>query len=320
MPKQPPNLNWPHVFDEEYVFKRLNIQLDPESRRAIRIIAQEIYELVATIALREGKNLANMFKSANCRTQIQIEWRTRLHRLPAPVRAQNSDDKMLAYVLYRYIQATAEERRRVMEGEDIPESDPPRPVMLRQRAAQLEAQTTASQAEEQGQEQGQGQQPAQQDYPQQRQQQQQPQYSQYPQHPQHPRKPQFIYGRPYVVPNGDIQIIRVEQPGVPIVIRVSDLLADRADPEDVCPNGDWINIANIKFDEFKRNLIAEGYFTEGESMWLNHRSLDTLNPLLIFTPQEGEIRLSSLNMASTILRTIREHWPKLRNPSPDPWG
>ncbi|KAJ5441120.1 hypothetical protein N7491_003526 [Penicillium cf. griseofulvum] len=70
--------------------------------------------------------------------------------------------------------------------------------------------------------------------------------------------------------------------------------------EDVSPDGDWINIANIRFELFKQNLIQEGF--------------------MVVNPQPGESRLTSFNLASTLLRTIREHWPRLRNPSPDPYS
>jgi hypothetical protein len=117
----------------------------------------------------------------------------------------------------------------------------------------------------------------------------------------------FDYSRPYIVPNGDIQIIRADHPDMLIAIRVGDFLTDRENPQDICHDGDWVNIANIKFERFKENLTQEAYLADGETIY-------------IADPQGGEVRLTSLNFASTILRTIREHWPKFRNPSPDPLG
>ena len=129
----------------------------------------------------------------------------------------------------------------------------------------------------------------------------------------------FDYSRSYIVPNGDIQIIRADHPDMPIAIRVSDLLTDRGNPQEICPDGDWVNIANIEFEVFRENLIQEAYLTDGDTIWLDPHYLDQVDHRYITDPKPGEVRLASLNFASTILRTIREHPPKFRNPSPDPF-
>lgn len=135
--------------------------------------------------------------------------------------------------------------------------------------------------------------------------------------PEQPMK--FDYSRPYIVPNGDIHIIRAEHPDMPIAIRVSDLLTNRENPQDISHDGDWVNIAYIEFERLKENLVQEAYLADGETIWLAHYSLDQIDRRNIANPQTGEVRLTSLNFTSTILRTIREHWPKLRNPSPEPF-
>ncbi|KAJ5545016.1 hypothetical protein N7461_007320 [Penicillium sp. DV-2018c] len=130
-------------------------------------------------------------------------------------------------------------------------------------------------------------------------------------------KETFDYDRAYVVPNCDAQIIRGNAAEMPIPIRLSDLLGDKGNPTSICPSGDWVNGADLDFELLRSNLTKEGFYTEGETIWLSPSELDTTIPasLLYWTP--GEVRLTSLNFASSIKRMIDEHWPKLRHPSPD---
>ncbi|CAG8904597.1 unnamed protein product [Penicillium egyptiacum] len=93
----------------------------------------------------------------------------------------------------------------------------------------------------------------------------------------------FDYCRPYIVPNSDVQIIQADHPDMPIAIRVSDFLTDRGNPQDICPDGDWVNIANIKFEIQRKPRSGRLCGRRGHNL----------------------VRLTSFNLASTLLRTIR---------------
>ncbi|KAJ5169375.1 uncharacterized protein N7500_002158 [Penicillium coprophilum] len=296
MNEQPlPLKNWPHTFDQGYVFKRLGIAGSPEDQRTVREVAQVVYNVVATEALRKGVIIGNIFRSSSSRTQILFEWRRRILRLPVAVRNHVTDISLLSGALYKYLTCIHDELQ-----EDFERHQHEQATAAKKSSGKAAKQPQTTQPA--------GPQPA-----------QAPSGSSIPNPARPPDPDRFEYHRPFIVPNGDIQIIRADQPEMPIAIRVSDLLKDRSNPKDICPDGDWINIANIQFDYFMQNLIKEGYMLNGDTVWLCHLSLDQIDRTLIDTPQPGESRLTSFNLASTLLRTIREHWPKLRNPSPEPF-
>ncbi|KGO78472.1 hypothetical protein PITC_069350 [Penicillium italicum] len=285
MSLQPPTIkNWPHNYDYKFVIRRLAISDRPNDQQALHVLAQEVFDVVALEASSNGKAITHLFRSSYSRNKVISEWRSRLHRVPAAVRNHVTNAELLAGALYKYLNCIQHELIEDFERRQ-------------NQLTQLQlAQKTVQQPTQQP-----TQQPAQQ---------------------QSARKTQqqktFDYTQPYAVPNGDIQIIRADHPEMPIAIRMADFLTDRGNPQDVCPEGDWINIANIRFEQFRENLVQDGFLTDGDTIWLNHLSLDQIDPALIANPQAGEVRLASFNLASSLLRTIRAHWPKLRNPSPDP--
>ncbi|CAI7631626.1 unnamed protein product [Penicillium glandicola] len=287
-PQPQPAKNWPHSFDK----LRLGIPNSHGDQQTLHDIAQAVYDIVAADAINKGRNTETLFRSSSSRTEIQFEWRRRLARLPAAVRAHVPDINLLTGALYKYVNCIQDELKTDFEArqqaQTQPAAGPAGPKTAQQPAGQPTVQQAATQPT-----------------------QQQGQHT--------PQQKKFDYWRPYIVPNGDVQIIRADHPEMPIAIRLSDFLTDKGDPRDICPDGDWINIANIKFDTFKQNLTAEGYLRDEDTLWLNHLSLEQMNPATTATPQPGEVRLTSFNLASTLLRIIREHWPKLRNPSPDPF-
>ncbi|CAI7591086.1 unnamed protein product [Penicillium crustosum] len=307
MSLQSPSLkHWPHSFDERYIYRRFDIEDSPDDHQVLHGLAQEVFDIVAVEALDDGRAINNIFRSSYSRTRIQFEWRKRIPRLPAAVRNHVTDVDILTGALYKYLNCIQDDLQKEFERQ-----------LKEERAAKAAAQAaggtmvpgktvggkaaggktaTGGQAAGGQAAGGQAAEPSTAKQPSERSVQKQP---------EQPKK--FDYCRPYIVPNGDVQIIRADHPDMPIAIR------------DVCPDGDWINIANIKFDVFRANLVQEGYLVAGDTIWLHHLSLDQINPALIANPQAGEVRLASFNLASTLLRTIREHWPKLRNPSPDPY-
>ncbi|KAJ5823139.1 hypothetical protein N7447_005479 [Penicillium robsamsonii] len=294
MTDQPlPLKNWPHTFDQTYVFKRLGIARSTEDQEAVREVAQVVYDAVATEALRKGVIIGNVFRSSSSRNQILFEWRKRILRLPLAVRNHVTDIDLLSGALYKYLTTIHDDLQLDFEASQRQEDQ------ARNTAGQAGGQQTGQQA---------GQAPVQ--APARR-------LTQNPANSEEPQK--FEYHRPFIVPNGDIQIIRADYPDMPIAIRVSDLLTDKGNPLDICPDGDWINISNIQFELLRDNLTQEGYWVNGDTVWLSHLTLEEIDPTLIDNPHPGESRLTSFNLASTLLRTIREHWPKLRNPSPEPY-
>ncbi|OQE13013.1 hypothetical protein PENFLA_c057G10760 [Penicillium flavigenum] len=287
-----PLKSWPHNYDYRYCYDRLGISERPEDQQVILNLAQEVYDIVAAQAYSNGRALIHLFRSSYSR-ENWIELRKRIPMLPAIVRNHVTDTDLLAGSLYKYItciqddlQADFERRQNERpeeptEGQETTQQPAQQPKQPAQRPAQRQSEKSALKRPEQ--------------------------------------QTKFDYSRPYIVPNGDIQIIRADHPDMPIAIRVSDFLTDRENPQDICHDGDWVNIANIKFERFKENLIQEAYLADGETIWLDHYSLNQIDHRYIADPQAGEVRLTSLNFASTILRSIREHWPKFRNPSPDPF-
>ncbi|KAJ5202785.1 hypothetical protein N7449_004864 [Penicillium cf. viridicatum] len=284
-----PLKNWPHSYDDRYVYRRLGIEDRPDDRQVLHDLAQEVFDIVAVEALNDGRAINNIFRSSYSRTKIQFEWRKRLPRLPAAVRNHVTDVVILTGALYKYVNCIQDELKKEFERQLNEASAAKAAAAAVAAGGQAEGPSTA----------------------------QQPSERSVQKQPEQPKK--FDYCRPYIVPNGDVQIIRADHPDMPIAIRVGDFLTDRGNPQDICPDGDWINIANIKFEVFRENLIQEGYLVDGDTIWLHHLSLDQIDPAFIANPQAGEVRLASFNLASTLLRTIREHWPKLRNPSPDPF-
>ncbi|KAF9250288.1 hypothetical protein LCP9604111_3804 [Penicillium roqueforti] len=329
MPPQPQPLSrWPHNFDDKYVFKRLDILYSPTDQQLLHDLAQEVYDIVALDALNNGRVLVNVFRSSASRDKMLIEWRKRLPRLPAATLAHVTDHTLLCGALYKYLNCIQDELQTEFDRRQNPlaeqtggEKTAAQPV---QRGVSKSVQHSIEVSEQQVEEQLEGElahQLAQQSSPQP----EQPPAEQQPQQParsaqRNPdRQNKFDYGRPYIVPNGDVQIIRADHPDMPLAMRVSDFLTDKVNPQDTCPDGDWINIANIQFELFKQNLTREGYLRDRETIWLSHLSLDQIDPANVANPQIGEVRMAALNFASTIVRTIREYWPRLRNPSPDPF-
>lgn len=296
VPQPPPIKNWPHTFDNKYVFKRLGIAERPDDQQAVQDLAQEVFDVAAIEADKDGRPVDRLFRSINSRNKILYEWRRRLPRLPAAVSNHVTDSELLTGALYKYLNCVQDD---LVKDFDRRQNQPSQPQLAyktvqkpaQQKKAQQETPETTNHAEE-------------------------PERSVQNQ-PEQQKK--FDYTRPYIVPNGDVQIIRADHPDMPIAIRMSDFLYDQENPQNICPNGDWVNIANIRFEMFRENLAQEGFLQGGDTIWLHHLSLDQINTALIANPQAGEVRLASFNLASTILRTIREHWPRLRNPSPDPF-
>ncbi|CAG7945998.1 unnamed protein product [Penicillium nalgiovense] len=300
-----PIKSWPHNYDYRYCYDRLGISGRPQDQQVLLDLTQEVYDIAATEAFRGGRALINLFRSSYSRDKIDIEWRKRIPMLPATIRDHITDTSLLAGSLYKYttciqddLQADFERRLNEQLGEPAERQETTQqPAQQPEESAQQPAQKPAQKP---------AQQPAQ-------------QQSEESALKRPEQQTKFEYSRPYIVPNGDIQIIRADHPDMPIAVRVSDFLTDRENPQDICHDGDWVNIANIKFERFKENLIQEGYLADGDTIWLDHYSLDQIDHRYIADPQAGEVRLTSLNFTSTILRTIREHWPKLRNPSPEPF-
>ncbi|KAJ5375092.1 hypothetical protein N7517_007098 [Penicillium concentricum] len=292
MTDQPPPLkNWPHTFDQNYVFKRLGIVESTRDQQVVREEAQAVYNVVAAQAFKKGIILSHIFRSSSSRTQILYEWRKRMPRVPPAVRNHVPNIDLLSGALYKYLTCIHDELL-----EDFAAS----PKDQANQAAKASGKTGR----------GPGRPPAP-VVP-------GPARSTIPK-PAKPEDQRFEYQRPFIVPNGDVQIIRADYPDMPIAIRVSDFLTDKGNPLDVCPDGDWINIANIEFELFRANLTQEGYWADGDTVWLSPYPLGEIDTTKITNPQPGEARLTSFNLASTLLRTIREHWPKLRNPSPEPF-
>ncbi|KXG50941.1 uncharacterized protein PGRI_065130 [Penicillium griseofulvum] len=316
---QPPTLKeWPHMFNPRYVFRCLGIADRVDDQRALRNSAQLFYNIIADEARRRGIAPGNFFRSSAVPKIILNEWRERLPTLPLAVRNHVIDDDLLCGALYKYINNLQDELLsvyRAQQPETQQQADQRAKASVQAQGQQLQGQQQIAKQPTQPAQQTQGQQIAKQ-----------------PTQPTQPARNSplmlanpaesqqiFQYHRPFIVPNGDVQIIQANHPDMPIAIRLSDFLTDKGNPYDVCPDGDWINIANIRFELFKRNLIQEGYMADGDTVWIHHLSLDQIDHTLLANPQAGESRLTGLNLASTLLRTIREHWPRLRNPSPDPY-
>jgi hypothetical protein len=299
--------NWPHNYDYRYCYDRLAISGRPEDQQVVLGLAQEVYDIAATDAYSNGRALINLFRSSYSRDKIGFEWRKRIPMLPEIIRNHITDTDLLVGSLYKYIACIQDDLQADFERrQNEPREEPTEGQETTQQPAQQQPEGSV-QRPARGPSRRPAQQPAQ-------------QQSEESALKRPEQQMKFDYSRPYIVPNGDIQIIRADHPDMPIAIRVSDFLTDRENPQDICHDGDWVNIANIKFERFKENLIQEAYLADGETIWLDHYSLDQIDHRYIADPQGGEVRLTSLNFASTILRTIREHWPKFRNPSPDPLG
>ncbi|KAI2790621.1 hypothetical protein POX_d06142 [Penicillium oxalicum] len=114
----------------------------------------------------------------------------------------------------------------------------------------------------------------------------------------------FDHSGPSVVPDADVQIIAYDRPTQPLPIRLSDLLANPNDPVNRSRNGDWIDAHALRHDILRRALVNEGFASENSALWWSPHALETLAPTMLASPRDGETRLSSLNIASTIIRTI----------------
>lgn len=125
---------------------------------------------------------------------------------------------------------------------------------------------------------------------------------------------------PSAVPDADVQIIAYNNPGQPLPIRLSDLLPDASDLSNRSLNGDWVNASAIGLDGLRQNLVAEGYMADGASLWFSPHALNDIDPALLAAPQPGETRLTSMNLASTIIRAIGTYFPSHRLASPETDG
>ncbi|KAJ6189234.1 hypothetical protein N7519_004142 [Penicillium mononematosum] len=255
-----PLKDWPRNYDSGYCYDRLGISGRPEDQQVTLDLAQEIYDIAAAEACSSGRALIHLFMSSYSRDQIGSELRKRIPTLPAIIRNHITDTDLLVGSLYKYIACIQDDLQADFERRQnqLPEGPTERQETT-QQPAQQRKESARQPAQEQSEESA-------------------------LKRPE--QQMEFDYSRPCIVPNGDIQIVRADRPDMPIAIREN--------PQDISHDGDWVNIANIKFERFKENLIQEAYLA-------------------------GEIRLTSLNFASTILRTIREHWSKFRNPSPEPF-
>ncbi|KAF7712275.1 Uncharacterized protein PECH_008044 [Penicillium ucsense] len=126
----------------------------------------------------------------------------------------------------------------------------------------------------------------------------------------------FDYSRPAVVPDADVQIIVHDRPAQPLPIRLSDLMQNANDPVNRSRNGDWINALSLRLGNLRQGLASEGYVDEGSALWWSPHALETLDPTTLAAPQDGETRLSSLNLVSTLIRTITLFYPQYRTPAP----
>ncbi|KAJ5489783.1 hypothetical protein N7539_004673 [Penicillium diatomitis] len=126
----------------------------------------------------------------------------------------------------------------------------------------------------------------------------------------------FDYLRPAVVPDADVQIIVHDRPAQPLPIRLSDLMQNANDPVNRSRNGDWINALSLRLGNLRQGLASEGFVDEGSALWWSPHALETLDPTTLATPQDGETRLSSLNLVSTLIRTITLFYPQYRTPAP----
>ncbi|EPS31665.1 hypothetical protein PDE_06622 [Penicillium oxalicum 114-2] len=122
----------------------------------------------------------------------------------------------------------------------------------------------------------------------------------------------FDHSGPSVVPDADVQIIAYDRPTQPLPIRLSDLLANPNDPVNRSRNGDWIDAHALRHDILRRALVNEGFASENSALWWSPHALETLAPTMLASPRDGETRLSSLNIASTIIRTISVFYPAYR--------
>ncbi|KAJ5369678.1 uncharacterized protein N7496_005770 [Penicillium cataractarum] len=132
-----------------------------------------------------------------------------------------------------------------------------------------------------------------------------------------PPRGRFDHSGPSVVPDADVQIVTHDNPGQPFPIRLSDLLPDANNLTNRSEDGDWINASAIRLDGLRQNLINEGYMVEGTTLWWCPHALDPIDPAQLSTPQDGETRLTSMNLASTVRRAISMYYPSHRQPSPD---
>jgi hypothetical protein len=118
------------------------------------------------------------------------------------------------------------------------------------------------------------------------------------------------------VPDADVQIIAHDNLGQPFLIRLSDLLPDANDPTNRSQDGDWLNASAIRLDALRQTLINEGYLVEGATLWWSPHALDTIDLARLGAPRDGETRLTSMNLVSTVRRAIGMYYPSHRQPCP----
>jgi hypothetical protein len=288
------------------MWNRLGIKDDNPAKHALRAISQEVYDVVATEFGQKGNSLGHLFRSSAFRDRLTQAFDDRMDRVPTAVKENIPNQSELEIALIKYCQADAPMFK--IRWDDQPKNEQGRPIpppiivapplqSLHQPQSAATKQTKAiappgaigPQIEER--------------------------YLQR----NLTRTETFVYDRAHVVPNAGLQIIRANAPHQPIAVRLSDLLEDKTNPLDVSSDGDWVNASNIKMSTFKKNLVHDELYLEGETIWLSPFSLDSMDLTLMALafPRDGEKRLVGMNLASVILRMIRENWPMLRKPSPE---
>ncbi|KAJ5597951.1 hypothetical protein N7537_008035 [Penicillium hordei] len=110
-----PLKNWPHSFDQRYMYRRLGIEDRPDDHQVLHDLAQEVYDIVAVEAINEGRAISNIFRSSYSRTKNQFEWRKRIPRLPAAVRNHVTDLVILTGALYKYVNCIQDELQKEFE-------------------------------------------------------------------------------------------------------------------------------------------------------------------------------------------------------------
>ncbi|KAJ5653432.1 hypothetical protein N7490_000435 [Penicillium lividum] len=122
----------------------------------------------------------------------------------------------------------------------------------------------------------------------------------------------FDSSRISVVPNANVDIIRVDDPHRPISIRLNDLLKDRNDPRYQSADGHWVDISQLHIKVFQKHLMNEGLFRLGaDQIWWNSSALKDIDISKIDIPQGDENRLTELTMITTIKRSIDPYYPGL---------
>ncbi|KAJ6157909.1 hypothetical protein N7470_005501 [Penicillium chermesinum] len=132
------------------------------------------------------------------------------------------------------------------------------------------------------------------------------------------RSPSFDYTRGSIVPNADIQVVRAGRPNNAIAFRLSDFLLNQDDPHNISRSGDWLNSSNLSFAACRQQLTEEGFYhPEQDAFWWSPHPLHKIDITNRDQMTADETRLTAMNLASNIQRSIDRFYPGYRNPSPD---